>query len=120
MKLIITGSLPTMNEIIAAAKSHPIAYRNMKKQYTNLVAWEAKAQKIQPFTFADFTFTWLCRSKMTDKDNIIAGQKFVFDGIKEAGCMPNDGWKQVGEITHKFGVDQKRPRVEIEILELDS
>lgn len=118
MKLIISGKLPTLNEIIAAAKSHPIAYRDMKHIYTELVAVEAKAQKIWRIDAADFTFTWMCRNKRSDKDNVIAGQKFVFDGLIAAGIMTNDGWSQVGEITHRFGVDRMHPRVEIEITEV--
>ena len=53
-----------------------------------------------------------------DKDNIIAGQKFVLDGLVAAGIIENDGWKQVGNIFHYFEVDSENPRVEILIEEV--
>lgn len=112
-KLIIPGHLPTMNEIIKAAKSHPIVYRNMKKQYTELVAWSAKG--LPRIERANFTITWFCSNQRVDKDNVTAGQKFVFDGLVIAGVLDNDGWKQIGDVTHRFEIDRKNPRIEVEI-----
>ena len=37
----------------------------------------------------------------------------------KAGIIKNDGWNEVNSITHKFEVDKKNPRVEIEVHELD-
>src|SRR5690625_502612 len=118
MKLIIKGILPNLNEIIKASKSHYGSYSKMKAEYTELVAWEAKVQKIKHVESADFIITWYMKNKRRNKDNIMAGQKFIFDGLQQAGVIKNDGWKQLGNVTHKFAVDKKRPRVEVEILEL--
>lgn len=113
MKIIIPGRLPTMNEIIDAAKSHWSKYRTMKEENTNLVAWLSK--KHPPTDRVNVVITWVCKDMSFDKDNIMAGQKFIFDGIKEAGVIGNDGWKQIGDVTHKFTVDKKNPRIEIDL-----
>ncbi|TDL57868.1 Holliday junction resolvase [Paenibacillus dendritiformis] len=116
MKIEIQGELPTLNEIIDAAKSHWSVYREMKETNTNLVAWIAK--KLPPINRADVTIIWYCKDRRKDKDNITAGQKFIFDGLKEAGVIGNDGWKQIGDVTHRFRVDRNNPRIEIEINEV--
>jgi Holliday junction resolvase RusA-like endonuclease len=116
MKLVIPGTLPSLNEIIDAAKGHWNNYRELKEVYTNLVAWKAKSlPDIEKF---DVDITWYCPNKRKDKDNVMAGQKFVFDGLQAAGKIKNDGWKQIGKVSHSFAVDKHNPRVEIEIREI--
>lgn len=118
MKLVIKGTLPTMNEIIKESKRHYAQYSKMKAHYTDAVAWEAKAQKIIAVDKADFVITWYVINRKKNKDNIMAGQKFIFDGLQSAGIIVNDGWDQLGDVTHKFQVDNKNPRVEVEIISL--
>lgn len=115
MKLVIPGTLPSLNEIVAESKRHYASYSKMKAHYTNVVAWSAKTQKLEPFDRADFIITWYLRNRKKNKDNIMAGQKFIFDGLQTAGIIENDGWKQLRDIIHRFEVDNKNPRVEIEI-----
>lgn len=117
MKLVIQGTLPGLNEIIQAAKTSAMTYRDMKETYTNLVAWEVIRQKIEPFERADFDIVWICPNQKHDKDNIQAGQKFIFDGLTESRRIKNDGWKQIGKVTHDFQVDKLNPRIEVEIIE---
>jgi Holliday junction resolvase RusA-like endonuclease len=116
VKLVIPGVLPGLNEIIDAAKGHWNNYREMKAAYTNLVA--IRARKLPPIQSANLTITWYCPNKRKDKDNIMAGTKFILDGLHAAKRIENDGWKQIRDITHRFEVDKLEPRVEIEIEEL--
>lgn len=116
MKLIIPGTLPSLNEIIDAAKGHWNNYREMKETYTNHVAWRAK--RLPQINSADLTITWYCPNKRKDKDNIMGGTKFILDGLQKAGRIENDGWKQIRDITHRFEVDKLEPRIEIEIREV--
>ncbi|NGP56806.1 RusA family crossover junction endodeoxyribonuclease [Paenibacillus thiaminolyticus] len=119
MKIEIPGELPSLNEIIDAAKSHWSVYRDMKEMNTNLVAWTAKRlPRVERTEIVDVTIIWYCKDRRKDKDNIMAGQKFIFDGLKEAGIIKNDGWGQIGDVTHRFRVDKNFPRVEIEIEEV--
>lgn len=117
--LIIKGDLPTMNEIVDAAKKETFKYRpyaEMKRAYTDLVAWTTLSQlKGVKFERVDLKITWFCKNKKKDPDNIMAGQKFIIDGLVSAGLIPNDGWKNINSITHCFEIDSNNPRVEVNI-----
>ena len=117
-KLIIPGELPGLNEIIAMSKEHWAKYAEEKHSRTEEIAYLTRSQIKKKYKKVDLTFTWYCRNKKRDKDNIIAGQKFILDGLVAAGVIENDGWRQVGNILHYFEVDNKNPRVEILIEEV--
>lgn len=110
-KIVIPGTLPGMNEIIAAAKKHPMSYAGMKEENTDAVTWIAK--RVAKFNKVDVSIHWICRDRRKDKDNIMAGTKFVLDGLVAAGVIPNDSWKYVGNIRHSFDVDKHDPRIEV-------
>lgn len=119
MKLVIPGQLPSQNEIIAAAKKSPYAYSKMKDENTQFVRYHAMSQKINPVSRANFVITYIPPNKRKDKDNISGGgDKFIFDGLQAAGILTNDGWSQIGDVTHRFDVDKHNPRIEIEIEEV--
>lgn len=113
--IIVPGELPAMNEILKAAKSNRYKYSSMKRLHTNRVAYCARGSGT--VDQADVTVIWHCKNRKKDKDNIEAGIKFVLDGLVVAGVLPNDGWRHVRDITHKFRVDKQDPRVEIIIRE---
>ncbi|MFD2658592.1 RusA family crossover junction endodeoxyribonuclease [Gracilibacillus thailandensis] len=115
IKFTIPGTLPSMNEIIEMSKKHHMQYSIMKKQYTQLV--KLHAMKLPKIERADFVITWYCQDKRKDKDNITSGQKFIFDGLVEAGVLQNDGWKEIGNVAHVFEVDKENPRVQVKIIE---
>ena len=116
-QIVIPGEFPTMNQVIAASKSHYGAYSKMKKKYTELVI--SHTVGMDTIGKADFVFTWYCKDKRKDPDNIAAGgTKMCLDGLVEAGVMEGDGWGQVNSLTHMFQVDKNFPRVEIEIFEV--
>ena len=117
-KLIIPGELPGLNEIIAMSKEHWAKYAEEKHSRTEQIAWLAKEQICGKYSRVDLIFNWYCKDKRRDKDNIIAGQKFIIDGLVEAGVIENDGWEQIGNISHFFKIDNKNPRVEILIEEV--
>jgi hypothetical protein len=116
IKLVIPGSLPTTNEIIEASKQHWSEYSKMKHTYTDLVAWQAK--RLPVMNKVDVVITWYCKDRRYDKDNIMGGQKFIFDGLVVVGRLSNDGWKQIGDITHRFRVDKANPRIEVDLMEV--
>ncbi|OAK70076.1 RusA family crossover junction endodeoxyribonuclease [Lederbergia galactosidilytica] len=116
VEFTIHGELPNLNEIIAVSKKHWSSYSRMKKTYTHLV--KLHARNLPKIEQADFEITWYCKDRRQDKDNVIAGQKFIFDGLVDAGVLINDGWSQIGDIKHTFEVDKKNPRVEVRIEEV--
>lgn len=116
MKIDIPGKLPGMNEIIEAAKLRKRNYKEysmMKDTYTDMVAWLAK--KLPKYEKVNLIITWYEPNEMRDPDNIMAGQKFLMDGLVRAGTIPNDSRKYVKSITHKFETDRQNPRVEVEV-----
>lgn len=118
MKLVIPGRLPGLNDMIDAARTSRYKSAELKQTYTDLVAWYAKSARLSHVVQADFIITWYEKDKKRDKDNVMAGQKFLFDGLVKARILKNDGWKQVGDITHRVRVDHDNPRIEIEIIEI--
>ncbi|MEK8128375.1 Holliday junction resolvase [Paenibacillus filicis] len=120
MKLIIPGTLPGTNEILNASNNNRHVYNELKRNYTHLVAICAKQAKLPELPPADYTITWYCPDRRKDKDNVMGGQKFIFDGLVQAGRLQNDGWNDIGDITHRFRVDKVAPRIEIEITEVSA
>lgn len=118
VKFTIPGRLPGLNDITDAARRNRYESAKLKKEYTELVAWCAKRARLPRFDRVDLVITWYEPNQKRDKDNIMAGQKFILDGLVEAGVLPNDGWKQIGDVTHRFRVDQTNPRIEVELLEI--
>lgn len=119
-KIVIPGELPDLNTIIAESKRgrgkwQP--YNEIKQANTIKVAWIAKSKIKKKLNKIDLEITWICKNRRKDKDNIMAGTKFILDGLVAAGVIENDGWKQIGDISHKFKVDKHNPRVEVEIRE---
>ncbi len=120
MKFEIPGKLPGMNEIIAAAKAGKGKYQPyalMKEQYTYEVALIAR--KLPRYGRVALTITWHEPNGRRDPDNIMGGQKFILDGLVKAGVIQDDGQKYIESITHRFEVDRKNPRVEVEIEEVE-
>jgi len=118
-KLVIPGELPGLNEIIEYSKEHWAKYAGEKHNRTEEIAYLAKSQIKGKYQKVDLAFTWFCKNKKRDKDNIIAGQKFVLDGLVAAGVIENDGWEQIGNISHFFSIDKENPRVEVIIKEVE-
>lgn len=119
MKLMIPGTLPALNEMINSSKRSKYEYVKLKDDAIIKIGWAIKQAKLKlPNKPHDYTITWYCPSKRKDKDNIMGGQKFIFDALQEHGIIQNDGWKQIGDVNHRFRIDKENPRVEIEIKEV--
>jgi len=120
MKFEIPGRLPGFNEIIEVAKSGKGKYQPyamMKDEYTSMIAWLAK--KLPSYEKVALVITWYEPDHRRDPDNIMAGQKFILDALVHAGVIPNDSQKYVRGIVHRFKVDRKNPRIEVEIVDIE-
>ena len=117
MVLKIPGRLPGLNEIIDAAKSHFGEYASMKETYTNMVGWLAK--KLPTYEKVALIITWYEPNRRRDIDNIMAGQKFILDGLVQAGTIPNDSQRYIAGILHKFSVNAENPRIEVEVVDAE-
>ena len=105
----VPGPLPGLNEIIAAGKQlipwlskgkrRVYELTILKKEWDEKVSMAAMLHGIKPMESADFRIVWIELNRRRDKDNILAGKKFILDGLVKAGILKNDGWKQVGRFT---------------------
>ena len=99
--LQISSELPSLNETVAETKKHWSRYASLKKTATELVAWNCKAQKLQPVTErCVLTFDW--PHSRRDPDNQSFGAKMILDGLVKAGVLPDDSRKWIAEIRHVF------------------
>lgn len=117
MSFEIPGELPGMNEIIDAAKKHFGQYSEMKANNTLLVRMCANG-KPRFDGPVKVLMVWYSKDRRRDPDNVMAGQKFIFDGLVNAKIIPNDTQKFIVEIEHRFKIDSKNPRVRVEVSEV--
>ena len=117
-EIIIPGELPDFNFIIAETKKGNRKYQpynKIKQEHTERVAWIIKRKIKKPLPKVDIEIEWVCKDKRKDKDNISAGIKFILDGMVQAGVIKNDGWSEIGNISHTFSVDKDNPRIILRI-----
>lgn len=123
MRFSIEGSLPAMNEIVNAAKTHWVKYRAQKTAgmtVARAAIRRAKKEKTVKATKSrvKILFSHYCEDRRKDPDNIASGaQKITLDALQEEGVLENDGHKNIAEIHHRFFFDKKNPRIEVEMAE---
>jgi crossover junction endodeoxyribonuclease RusA len=78
------------------------------EECTTLVvaAWE-KASVTPVFYFPN--------ERRRDEDNAIASLKAAYDGIVDAGLLPDDDHKHMQRERPEFKIDKRHPRVELTI-----
>ena len=113
--------LPTMNEIIGAAKVGYHTYREMKKEYTELVAGTIgltfRFRKLNIKRKVWISLVFVEKNKRYDPDNIVAAKKFILDGIVKAGMLKKDGWAEIAGFTETWEVG-KEPGIWVEVREI--
>lgn len=118
--LTIPGRLPGLNEIVEAARSGKYVGAQQKKDTETLIMWYIRAQlhDIKITRPVKLTHFWYEPSKRRDKDNIVAGKKFIWDSLVRSGVLKNDGWKEIEDFRDYVLVDEVDPRVVVEIEEV--
>ena len=120
MKFIVEGRLPGLNEYTAACRSNKFLGAKMKK--------EAETQTAEGIIISGIGaaqppvrvhFTWYEKDERRDPDNVASAKKFIFDAMVRRGVIPNDSRKFVRGFTDEFRTDKKRPRIEVEIEEVE-
>ena len=109
-RFFVPGVLPAQNEMIAKAKGYGgrgLGYSRMKAEWTATIAWIIKAAHIPHMERIRLEFDWVSKDKRHDPDNIEAGQKFIWDSLKLAGVIDNDGWAQNAGTTHRHRIAEK-------------
>lgn len=121
-KLTIPGTLPNLNDFITAERIHRQRGAAMKRQAEQVVLLAARkclrgVRFGKPVTMA---YTWYEPNRRRDKDNVSGfGRKVIQDALVRAGVLPNDGWANIDGFSDAFRVDPKRPRIEVDIQEVE-
>ncbi len=119
MKFSIMGTLPGLNEIIGAARSHWAASSKQKRAATDLCRFWVNAARLTPVSRpVKIHFDWYEPTRRRDPDNLRAGSKFLLDSLVEAGILPNDSRKWIVALSDTFHeADKANPRIEVTIEE---
>jgi hypothetical protein len=116
--LNIQGTMPGLNDFLAAVNKHRLLGNKMKQEQTERVAWAAKTQ-LPVFTRQiNLTFVYREANHKRDKDNIAFAKKFILDGLVMAGRIPNDTWAWVADWSEAFVVEPKNPGITVIINEV--
>lgn len=125
-KLVLKGTLPNMNDLLASSKRMGgtrggrgrrwSGYAELKRQSEMPIVLLARAQLKPVEKPVKVSFYWVEPNRRRDLDGIAAGgTKLVLDALQTAGILPNDNWKWIKGIEHRFGVDKDNPRVEVRL-----
>jgi Holliday junction resolvase RusA-like endonuclease len=113
--LTIPGTLPGLNEYIAAERGGGGKYRAaaMKRDAEQLVGLCARSQLrgVQFSAPVTMHYTWYEPNRRRDKDNISFARKFIQDALVKAGILPGDGWACIEGFSDAFAVDPSNPRI---------
>ena len=110
----IEGEFPTLNQYISAERSSKFRAADLKKVFTQVTQYSVEGEDPVDLRFpCCASFVWYRANLMTDLDNISFGQKFVLDGLVNAGIIPDDNLKHIIEIRHKVVLRPDNTGVEI-------
>ena len=116
MIFTIQGRLTGANEAIGAASRNKYASGHIKRVETKRCALAAITGGVPKFeTPVKLHFHWIEPNKRRDLDNIRFGAKYILDGLRECGKLPNDGWAWVTGMSDSWSVDKQNPRIEVTI-----
>lgn len=120
-KLVIEGTLPSLNEYIDAERSQRHAAARMKREAQELVCWYIRAQLGSQAASKPVRmhYLWVVPSRRKDRDNVAFARKFIQDALVQMGFLKNDGWQHILGWSDDFDVDADRPRIEVTITEVE-
>ena len=118
----INGTLPSLNEYIAAIGRNPKAGGSMKRDAMDVVAWAIRSQLRKWKATKPIIIHYIIYepNRKRDHDNVTSFLcKVTQDALQKCGVIHNDGWEHVLNHTHDFFVDKSNPRIEVYLEEVD-
>lgn len=120
--VIVWGRYPSLNEFISANNQHRLKANKMKHESERTIIACVMAQlgklKIQNKIFIKYDFYE--PNKKRDLDNISGYFHKVFqDSLVTCGVIQNDNWHYVVGYQDNFYIDNKSPRIEVTICEVE-
>lgn len=121
----IEGKFPSMNEFIDANRRSKGRFNKgnaMKQQSQNEISWQILKQyrKLHIDKPVKLIYSYYEPNKKRDLDNISGYFHKVFqDALVNCGVIHNDNWHYIVGFTDEFYIDNKHPRIEIKIVEVE-
>lgn len=119
--LTIPGTLPNLNDYIAAERTNRHKGAKVKADSGNVVAVAIRQclRGVRIEKPVEVHYTWVEPNKRRDKDNVSSfGRKVIQDALVQCGVLRDDGWKYVVGFSDRFKVDKDDPRIEVLIKEV--
>jgi hypothetical protein len=89
----IPFELPALNEYINANRSNKYSGAKIKKDIERHICLCIKSQGITtPKIPVYIVYTWRCKDRRKDKDNVAFAKKFILDSLVTCNVLPNDNW----------------------------
>ena len=102
LEIIILQQWKSTNEILSEAKAHFSKYMRIQKKVKEAACLFAMKHKQRVKPPVKIAMHWHLTSGM-DCDNVVLNQKFVIDGIVQAGVLPDDSPRYFpGPLNHSF------------------
>lgn len=120
--LTIPGTLPNLNDYIAAERTNRYKGVKMKRDNGNIVMVAIRhcLRGVRVEKTVYMKYTWYEPNKRRDKDNISSfGRNVIQDALVQCGVLKDDGWKYVVGFSDRFDVDKENPRIEVLIKEIE-
>jgi Holliday junction resolvase RusA-like endonuclease len=115
--------LPDLNNLLAEATRHPMAYASMKRQMEtvviNAVRLQLKGWQATNRVRLDITWGEKVKGSLRDYDNVVAaGRKIINDALVKAQVIKDDNPKCLGYGNNEF-VYTDKPFIKVEIVEIE-
>jgi len=121
-KVTVLGRFPSMNEFINANRIHKQKGNQMKQKSQDTISYyildQLRRVKIDKPVYIKYKFYE--PNKKRDLDNISGYFHKVFqDALVNCRIIMNDNWYFIVGFSDEFFVDNKNPRIEVEIQEME-
>lgn len=117
IKITLTGIKYDWNTVLSLMGKSPFKHATWKKKQESLIASQLLETPQIDFR-GKYVYNWYEANKKKDPGNIAGSEKLIADALQKSGIIPNDGWSQISGIEHKFFIDKKNPRLELEIISI--
>jgi Holliday junction resolvase RusA-like endonuclease len=107
--------LPGANDII---RKHYMVYSKLKAQWGLTIARCIIVAKLKRVQRCRVVLRWQEPNNRRDDDNVIFGQKFVLDALRDTKIIPDDRRKFVESVTNLVTVVPTCPGVHVTIEEV--
>jgi hypothetical protein len=104
----VPGPLPGANDIV---RKHHMVYSALKKRWCLTIAQVILVARLKPMQACTIAFRWQEKDNRRDDDNIMFGQKFVLDALRDMQIIPDDRRQFVRSLTHVIVVEPTNPGV---------